>query len=128
MISEAGVMGYPAKKRHPAATAPSARASLPCIKCNPGVKRASVFRYGIFDLLNLRYLGDRYGQVGAEQLAFHASRAGIWIGDPHDQGPSFGDGLPCAEYRVGTYLYADAATFAPPLFDLDPMQRNPPAR
>ncbi len=30
-ISEEGVMGYPPKNLHPAATAPSAHASLPCI-------------------------------------------------------------------------------------------------
>ncbi len=31
MISVAGVIGYPAKKRHPACIAPSAHASLPWI-------------------------------------------------------------------------------------------------
>jgi hypothetical protein len=31
VISEAGVMGYPAKKRHPAAMAPWTQASFPCM-------------------------------------------------------------------------------------------------
>jgi hypothetical protein len=34
-ISLAGVMGYPAKKRHPANIAASAQASLPCQKYTP---------------------------------------------------------------------------------------------
>ena len=35
-ISLAGVIGYPAKNRHPAAIAPSTQATLPCQKCGPG--------------------------------------------------------------------------------------------
>ncbi len=35
-ISLAGVIGYPAKNRHPARIAANADASFPCIKCIPG--------------------------------------------------------------------------------------------
>jgi hypothetical protein len=34
-ISVAGVIGYPAKKRHPLAMAPSAQATSPLKKCSP---------------------------------------------------------------------------------------------
>ncbi len=34
-ISVAGVMGYPPKKRQPAASAPSAQATSPVMKCSP---------------------------------------------------------------------------------------------
>src|SRR4030042_6615781 len=43
VISLAGVMGYPAKRRHPARSAPSAQAMLPNTRCLPGLSNGCHF-------------------------------------------------------------------------------------
>ncbi len=49
-ISVAGVMGYPPKKRHPAARAPSAHATSPVIKYSPVFIAGFIFGLLIVDL------------------------------------------------------------------------------
>jgi hypothetical protein len=51
----AGVMGYPAKKRHPAATAPQAIASFPSMRQNPIF--SPIVKFRVFNFPQRQYSG-----------------------------------------------------------------------
>src|SRR5512141_871286 len=87
-ISEAGVIGYPAKNRHPAAMAPSAQASFPCISfaLGSGFFTLSIFffprRFRLFGRLlgsPLFRRADVNGKIGTPQLAQLAARASLGV-------------------------------------------------
>ena len=74
-ISVAGVMGYPAKKRHPAINAPSTTASFPCIRNS----LARLFFISPLHSPPFPSAFHRNGEIGTSNLAPPASRTGIQI-------------------------------------------------
>ena len=97
-------MGYPAKNRQPAASAPSAQARLPCMKCLPGARRACSILSGIF---------HRYRKVGAEQLAKSAARTIFHPLGPEDGVASLRDRSVLDKHLLPADVDAQPASLAP---------------
>jgi hypothetical protein len=76
MISEAGVMGYPAKKRQPAAMAPSAIASLPCSRRD--LFSSTLGTIGLSSPVRVA-IENGYGEIRAVKFTETAAGAGIRI-------------------------------------------------
>ena len=76
MISEAGVIGYPAKKRQPAAMAPSAMASLPC--SSRGLFSSTLGTIGLPSSVRVA-IENGYSEIRAVEFTETAAGAGIWI-------------------------------------------------
>jgi len=111
-ISVAGVMGYPAKKRQPAAMAPSTTASFPWMRTS----FAAFVLIGItFSFSVNAFLLDFYlnGKIRATNLTKTAADAGIRIF--HNRKTRIIPG----KNGLGAEFNADAASFAPVFKYLD---------
>ena len=135
-ISDAGVIGYPAKKRQPLANAPSAQATSPLKKCSPH-SIPGLFA-AISRVLHLFYrfiLRNENGELRADQLTQPAGGAVVRRDDVRRMVTLQVETLGAGKHVAWTELHAELAALAAVVLDVDrpacarnlvPVKRNAP--